>query len=207
MKMNELLQKMTSVSEKLKLYHHLMTDKSCISEAGRFANALMRFEKLIDTVSRGDKPINNEFRQYVSQMFKEDISDINELGEFSKKVLGKKIAGIKNSGFKEYLEKVIGEIIKKDKAEFALLILRRMSADPLIKIVDDKPEAILLQVRKLGSLSDEQIETEKRHLLKNKETLILLATTAGVKIKPSYKPETIMRKLIEIAKRYYENTG
>ncbi|MCX8026761.1 MAG: hypothetical protein N3A62_02740 [Thermodesulfovibrionales bacterium] len=205
--MNELIQKMLSVSEKLKSHQHLMTDKICITEAGKFINALIKFERLIDTVSQGDKPINNEFRQFMHQIFKKDVTDIEEIGDLSKKVLGKKVSGIKTTNYNDYLNKVINEIIKKDKAEFALLILRRMTSEPTIKISGDSIEEILLQVRKLGSLSEEQIETEKRHLIKDKDTLILLAKTAGIKIKPSNKPETIFNKLLEVAKRFYENTG
>lgn len=44
-------------------------------------------------------------------------------------------------------------------------------------------------------------------LLKDPEKLRLLATAAGIKIKPIYKPETLFKKLHDLAKRYYENTG
>ncbi|MFQ3573309.1 MAG: hypothetical protein SNJ53_01600 [Thermodesulfovibrionales bacterium] len=206
MNMDELSEKLLDVSQKIRLHRHHLTDKRCIDEAGRLLNALLRFERLVDSVSQGSKPVNHEFKQVIQNVFNEGISDINELGEFSKKVLGKKVSGIKKATFTEYRDKVVSEIINKDKAEFALLLLRRMSAEPLIQIVENTPESILLQVRRLGALSDEQIETEKRHLLKDKDTLTLLARTAGVNLKPSYKPETIFRRLLEIAKRYYENT-
>ncbi len=58
----------------------------------------------------------------------------------------------------------------------------------------------------MGSLTEEQLEVEKRVLLKNPEMLHLMAKTAGVSFKPTNKPETILKKLIDLSRRYYENT-
>lgn len=185
----------------------VQTSKHLVDEADRFLKALQRFEGLLKETLRGDSPSAIEFKYLMKAHFTEQTRSVDELGDFSKKVLGKKTTRSKNSSYSEYLDKVIGEIIAKDRIDLAIALLKRLTAKPLLDFSSQDTEHVLLQVRRLGSLTDEQVEVEKMALLKDPEKLGLLATTAGIKIKPTYKPETLFKKLLCLAKRYYENTG
>lgn len=207
MKIQELSDNLIKVSAIIKQYGDKFTDKKTIDEADKFIKALARFEKTLETIITGENPSLNELKLLIQEKMKQHSNSFDDLGDFSKKILGKKTALGKRMSFDEYVDKVTFEIVKKGKSEFAISLLKRLEEANSVDFKSLDREAILLEVRRLGSLCDEDLEIEKQILLKDKERLFLLAKTAGVIFKPSSRSDTVFKKLITLGRRFYENTG
>ncbi|MCX8070610.1 MAG: hypothetical protein N2738_08925, partial [Thermodesulfovibrionales bacterium] len=162
-------------------------------------------EKTLQMIRTGQNPSLIELKTLMKGQFKSGNHE--ELGDFSKKVLGKKTAFNKKMTYDEYIDKIAFEIVDKGKSDFAISLLKRLDEATLVDLKSLDKEDILMEVRRLGSISDEQLEIEKQLLFKDKERLFLLAKTAGVSFKATSKADTIFKKLLVLAKRYYENTG
>ncbi len=108
---------------------------------------MVRYKKVIGAIVQGGAPSAIECRQLMNAFFNEETSSIGELGDFSKKVLGKKTPLGKGTSYREYLEKVMTDIITKGKADLATALLKRLLARPVLDLSDTGSESLLLQVR------------------------------------------------------------
>ena len=202
-----LAERLSGIAGTIRDHADNLDDNRFIKEAGRFTKALDRFTQALDSVREGLTPRASELKMLLHASFPPGDDTIVGSAKFSLKVLGKKTPKSKNDTAASYLSKVFKNIVSAGKVEEALTVLRMPPKQSILNLNADDELILLEQVRTLGSLDREQLEFEVARLVKHKKELFKLADAAKIKYKPTGKPETIAKKLVQAGQRYYENTG
>ena len=207
MSLLELSGRMAETAALLREYADRLDDARFIIEAERFTKALGKFHQVLTGYKDGLTPQANELRALLQNAFPQDRGAEAELAKFSKKALGKRTSKSKNDTYASYLEKFFKSVVGAGKVDYALLLLKRPPAQSVLDFTQEDELSLLEQIRTLGALKEDQLEVEVARLVKDKKMMSKLAEAARIKYKPTTKPETVVKKLVEIGRRYYENTG
>jgi hypothetical protein len=202
-----LAEQLAETASVIKEHADKLDDAKFLKEADRFTKAFDKFMSALNAVRQGFTPQAAELRMLMEDKFKISEEPFKEAAQLSLKINGKKTAKGKNDTISSYLDKVCKAIIASGKVDYALKLLKKPPLESVIDLSADDEISLLQQVRKLGSLDEDQLEVEMKRLKKNKKELAILADVSKIKYKPETKPETVIKKLIQIGKRYYENTG
>ncbi|TAN44971.1 MAG: hypothetical protein EPN22_04670 [Nitrospirae bacterium] len=203
----ELADQLNDIASQLKAHADGLDDKRFIKEAGRFSRAADRFRQSLSLSLEGFTPQAVELNMHLLSTFSQGEESISGLAKFSQKVLGKKISKSKTDTAASYLSKIFKSIVSAGKTDHAIKALRAMPMHSVLDITGNDELKILEQVRKLGGMNEDQLDFEISNLIKHKKDLFRLADVAKIKYKPTGKPETIAKKLVQTGRRYYENTG
>ncbi len=200
-------EQLSVAAETIRKHADELDDSRFIKEADRFARALDRFDQALEIARQGLTPKAAELKMVFQTSFPLSEDSLSDTSIFSLKVLGKKTAKSKSDTPATYLAKVFKKIVESGKIEDALHILRMPPKKSVLDLSADDELALLEQVRTLGGLAEEQMEFEVARLVKHKKELFKLADAAKIKYRPTARPETVVKKLVEAGRRYYENTG
>lgn len=205
--MLKLADQLNETASKLKAHADALDDKRFIKEADRFSKSLTRFIQSLSSAMEGLTPEAAELKMHLCSSFPAGDEAIAGLSKFSQKALGKKVSKSKNDTAESYLARVFKGIVVAGKTEEALKILKTAPKHSALDLTAADELKLLEQVRALGGLDENQLDFEINHLLKHTKHLFRLADAAKIKYKPTSRPETVVKKLVQIGRRYYENTG
>ncbi|MGD0283151.1 MAG: hypothetical protein ABSB95_12405 [Dissulfurispiraceae bacterium] len=202
-----LAEQLSGIAETIWKHADDLDDRRFIKEANRFTKALDRFNQALQSASQGLTPRAAELKMLLQTSFPLSEESFSDTKNLSLKVLGKKTSISKSDTPATYLSKVFKKILESGKIEEALHILRMRPKKSVLDLSANDELALLEQVRKLGGLDEEQMEFEVTRLVKHKKELFKLADAAKIKYRPTARPETVAKKLVQAGRRYYENTG
>lgn len=203
----KLAEQLNETASAIREHADKLDDAKFLKEAERFTKAFNKFIDVLNSIRQGFTPQAAELRMLLTEKYRNSEEPFKEAAKLSLKINGKKTAKGKNDTISIYLDKVCKAIITSGKVDYALKLLKKPPLESVIDLSADDEISLLQQVRKLGSLDEDQLEVEMKRLKKNKKELAILAGVSKIKYKPETKPETVIKKLIQIGKRYYENTG
>lgn len=207
MSLSELSERLAETAALLSEYADRLDDARFVREAERFAKAFDKFHHVLTGYKDGLTPQASELRALLRSSFPQGGEAETDLAKFSKKVIRKRTTKSKSDTYASYIEKVFKSIVGAGKVDYALLLLKRPPAESVLDFSREDELSLLEQIRALGSLQEDQLDVEAARLMKNKKMMHKMADAAKIKYKPASKPELVIKKLIEIGRRYYENTG
>lgn len=191
----------------LKANAQSLDDKKFIKEVEKFNKPLKRLASAIEALKEGLSPEANELKTLMTISFRQDDDGFAKAAKLSLKVTGKKTTKSKTDTLSSYIGKVFKNIVAAGKVPQALKAMKKAPQCSVLDLSKNDELSLLEQVRKLGSLDDDQLDVETGRLLKNLKELRSLAAVAKIKVRETSKPDSIIKKLIQIGKRYHENTS
>ena len=183
-----------------------LDDKKFIKEVEKFDKPLKRLASAIEALKEGLSPEANELKTLMGISLRQDDDGFAKAAKLSLKVTGKKASKSKTDTLSSYISKVFKNIVAAGKVTQALKAMKKAPQCSVLDLSKNDELSLLEQIRKLGSLDEDQLDVEAGRLRKNPKELRGLAAVAKIKIRETSKPDSIIKKLIQIGKRYHENT-
>lgn len=184
-----------------------LDDKKFIKEVEKFDKHLKRLASAIEALKEGLSPEANELKTLMAISFRQDDDGFAKAAKLSLKVTGKKTSKSKADTLSSYISKVFKNIVAAGKVTQALKAMKKAPQCSVLDLSKNDELSLLEQIRKLGSLDEDQLDVEISRLKKNLKELRGLAAVAKIKMRETSKPDSIIKKLVQIGRRYHENTS
>lgn len=184
-----------------------LDDKKFIKEVEKFDKPLKRLASAIEALKEGLSPEANELKTLMAISIRQDDDGFAKAAKLSLKITGKKTSKSKIDTLSSYISKVFKNIVAAGKVTQALKAMKKAPQCSVLDLSKNDELSLLEQIRKLGSLDEDQLDVEISRLKKNAKELRGLAAVAKIKMRETSKPDNIIKKLVQIGKRYHENTS
>lgn len=179
--------------------------RTFVAEADRFAKAFQKFRAVLQGVVAGQSPEVQALGRQLATAF---AGDDKGLRAFAKKHAPPKGASFTaKDSVAARTEKTAAKIAAAGNEEAALADLRQRAAPSALDFSSQAELALLLQVRKLGQMSEDERQQECAKLLREPEKIRLLGQAAKIKLTARTTPKALLKKVLEIGARYAENTA
>lgn len=184
-----------------------LDDKKFIKEVEKFDKSLKRLSSAIEALKEGLSPEANELKTLLGISLRQDDDGFARAAKLSLKITGKKTSKSKTDTLSSYISKVFKNIVAAGKVTQALKAMKKAPQCSVLDLSKNDELSLLEQIRKLGSLDEDQLDVEISRLKKHAKELRGLAAVAKIKVRETSKPDNIIKKLVQIGKRYHENTS
>ena len=200
-----LADQLTDVARLLREHPSGLDAKSAIAEADKFAKALAKFRGVLEGVAAGRSPEVQALARELTAAF---TGDDKGLKTFSKRhVPPKGVSFTAKDTAAQRAEKVAAKIAALGRTEAAWAELRRREAPSVLDFSSREEIALLVQIRRLGQLPEDERVREGQKLLAEPEKIQTLARAAKLKFTARTSAKTLLKNVLEMGVRYAENTG
>jgi|GEM_PF-1578657 len=202
--MNDLIKRLEALTAQLSKHEGNFEGKAWNRCVTSFDKALSKFEGQAQETIKGFAPGMRDFLKFVENPASKAVFAKPNGAKLYKEIIGKRPSPEATpASLKKEIVAYVKETRKpKDALATASHLLSEITTSQ--SPVPKEKEKLLLELLRLGGVSDDQFEFELSRRFKNKSDLNSLAKAAGVPIKER-KKEAIIADLHKVAKRQYGN--